>query len=123
VYSVDELFAVVVREQDDDSRWGAIQQLHALGTREVFERAVQLCRSALASERVAGADILGQLNAFSDEAMKILLGMFEDPTSRSSRRWSTRSDSGRMNGRSTRRAGRDARSVERAGTWRRRSRT
>lgn len=78
MHSVDELFAVVVREQDDDSRWGAIQQLHALGTREVFERAVQLCRSADSAERVAGADILGQLNAFSDEAMKILLSMIQD---------------------------------------------
>lgn len=78
MHSVDELFAVVVREADDDSRWGAIQQLHALGTREVFERAVQLCRSAAPQERVAGADILGQLNAFSDEAMKTLLSMLDD---------------------------------------------
>ena len=76
--SVDELFAVVVREQDDDSRWGAIQQLHALGTREVFDRAVQFCHGTEASERVAGADILGQLTAFSDEAMKILLTMTDD---------------------------------------------
>ncbi len=78
MHSVDELFAVVVREQDDDSRWGAIQQLHALGTREVFDRAVQLCCSGSAGERVAGADILGQLNAFSDESMKILLSMTDD---------------------------------------------
>jgi HEAT repeat protein len=78
VHSVDELFAVVVREEDDDSRWGAIQQLHALGTREVFERAVLLCRSAAPPERVAGADILGQLNTFWDEALKILLPMTDD---------------------------------------------
>ena len=78
MHSVDELFAVVVREPDDDSRWGAIQELHALGTREVFERAVQLCRSEAGKERVAGADILGQLNAFSDEAMKTLLDMLSD---------------------------------------------
>jgi HEAT repeat protein len=78
VHSVDELFAVVVREPDDDSRWSAIQQLHALGTREVFERAVQLCASSSASERVAGADIIGQLNAFSDEGMKTLLDMLDD---------------------------------------------
>lgn len=79
MHSVDELFAVVVREEDDDSRWGAIQQLHALGTREVFERAAQLCGSASSAERVAGADILGQLTAFSEEAMKTLLEMMEDP--------------------------------------------
>lgn len=78
MHSVDELFAVVVGQQDDDSRWVAIQQLHALGTREVFERAVTLCRSRASSERVGGADILGQLNAFSNEAMKILLSMLDD---------------------------------------------
>ena len=37
MHSVDELLAVVVREQDDDRRWTAIQELHALGTREVFD--------------------------------------------------------------------------------------
>ncbi len=78
MHSVDELFAVVVREQDDDSRWSAIRQLHALGTREVFERAGELCHSADSAERVAGADIVGQLTVFSDEAMKILLAMIED---------------------------------------------
>ena len=78
MHSVDELFAVVVRESDDDTRWSAIQELHALGTREVFDRAVQLCGSESAGERVAGADILGQLNAFSDEAMKTLLEMLVD---------------------------------------------
>lgn len=79
MHSVDELFMVVVREPDDDSRWNAIQQLHAIGSREVFDRAVELCRSEDPPERVAGADILGQLNAFSDEAMKTLLTMLEDP--------------------------------------------
>jgi HEAT repeat protein len=78
VHSVDELFSVVVREPDDDARWGAIQALHALGTREVFERAVLLCRAPRAEERIAGADILGQLNAFSDDAMNTLVAMLAD---------------------------------------------
>jgi HEAT repeat protein len=78
VHSVDELFAVVVSEQDDDARWTAIQELHALGTREVFERAVQLCSSENAAERVAGADILGQLNTFADDAMRTLVSMLDD---------------------------------------------
>jgi len=78
VHSVDELFGVVVRENDDDARWGAIQALHAVGTREVFERAVQLCRAPGAEERIAGADILGQLNAFSDDAMNTLMAMLSD---------------------------------------------
>jgi len=78
VHSVDELFAVVVREADDDARWVAIRELHALGTREVFERAAQLCRSSEASARIGGADILGQLSAYADEATSILTSMLED---------------------------------------------
>lgn len=79
MHSVDELFAVVVREADDDARWVAIRELHALGTREVFERAAQLCRSAETSGRIAGADILGQLNAYADEATRTLTSMLDDP--------------------------------------------
>ncbi|MEA2464379.1 MAG: hypothetical protein QOJ98_2126 [Acidobacteriota bacterium] len=78
MHSVDELFAVVVREQDDDARWTAIQELHALGTREVFERAVQLCEAETPAERIAGADVLGQLNTFSDDGMRTLVGMLDD---------------------------------------------
>ena len=78
MHSVDELFAVVVREADDDARWVAIRELHALGTREVFERAAQLCRGAAPPARIAGADILGQLNAYADEATSILTSMLDD---------------------------------------------
>lgn len=76
--SVDELMAIVVREQDDDTRWSAIQELHALGTREVFERAVQLCTATTAAERVAGADILGNLSAYSEDAIDTLMALLGD---------------------------------------------
>lgn len=78
MHSVDELLAVVVREQDDDARWTAIRELHAVGTREVFEGAVRLCRSAAAKERVAGADILGQLSAWTDDAIPALMSLLGD---------------------------------------------
>jgi HEAT repeat protein len=78
VHSVDELLAVVVREQDDDARWTAIRELHAVGTREVFEGAVRLCASASAKERVAGADILGQLSAWTDDAIPALMNLLGD---------------------------------------------
>lgn len=77
--SVDELFAAVVREQDDDARWVAIRELHALGTREVFDRAVQLCRAAEPPERIAGADVVGQLSAYADERLQVLVSMLDDP--------------------------------------------
>jgi HEAT repeat protein len=79
VHSVDELLALVVREQDDDARWNAIQELHAIGTREVFDRAVQLCQSDQPPERIAGADIVGQLSTFSDEALLTLVTLLDDP--------------------------------------------
>ncbi|HYH05885.1 MAG TPA: HEAT repeat domain-containing protein [Thermoanaerobaculia bacterium] len=78
MHSVDELFGIVVREQDDDARWSAIRELHALATREVFERARQLCTSSNPQERVAGADILGQLNAFGEDARRVLVSLLED---------------------------------------------
>ena len=78
MHSVDELFAVVAREPDDDARWDAIRELHALGTREVFDRAAQLCRSDDASVRIAGADILGQLSNYADESTSILTSMLDD---------------------------------------------
>jgi len=79
VHSVDELFETAVRASNDDSRWAAIQALHALGTREVFERSVRLCFSSDAAERVAAADILGQLNAFADDSLAILTTMSDAP--------------------------------------------
>jgi HEAT repeat protein len=78
VHSVDELFALVVREQDDDVRWTAIQELHAIGTREVFDRALELCQSDNPAERIGGSDIIGQLNTFSDEALLTLVTLLDD---------------------------------------------
>lgn len=78
MHSVDELFAVVVREQDDDARWSAIQALHALGTREVYDRALTMCRAEMPAERIAGADVLGQLNARNDETLQTLVSLLSD---------------------------------------------
>lgn len=78
MHSVDELLAVVIREEDD-VRWTAIQELHALGTREVYDRATELCRAATPAERIAGADIIGQLGQFAAEAASILREMLVDP--------------------------------------------
>lgn len=79
MHSVDELFAVVVMEQDDDARWSAIQALHALGTREVYDRAIAMCTAPTSAERIAGADVLGQLNTRTDDALQTLVDMLTDP--------------------------------------------
>lgn len=79
MHSVDELFAMVVNDDDDDVRWGAIRELHAIGTRDVFDRAVHLCGDGNAGARTAGAEILGQLNEFAEPAMERLAAMLDDP--------------------------------------------
>lgn len=71
---------MVVREQDEDARWTAIQQLHALGTREVFDGAMQLCRSVDTGQRIRGAEVLGQLHMWADEASAMLVSMLDDPS-------------------------------------------
>ena len=78
MHSVEQLFAVVVREEDEDARWTAIQELHALGTREVYERALELSRSGEVAERVRGAEILGQLHMWATEATPTLILMLDD---------------------------------------------
>ena len=78
MHSVDQLFDAAVRATSDDARWAAIQELHALGTRDVFERAARLCRESAVAERITGADILGQLNAFADETISVLTTMVDD---------------------------------------------
>ena len=85
--SVDELFASVIRADDEDARWAAVTQLHELSTRDVFERAAQFCASEKPEERVAGADVLAQLGhgderPYVAESLPILLGLLEDPDQR-----------------------------------------
>jgi HEAT repeat protein len=78
VRSVDELLSAAIDTADDDARWSAIQELHALGSREVFDRARLLCQAPNAMERIAGADILGQLQEFLEAAAATLTLMLDD---------------------------------------------
>ena len=77
MHSVDELFDVVAREEDD-VRWAAIQELRAISTPGVFERASALCNSSNPAERITGAEILGELDTFADRACDILCAMLGD---------------------------------------------
>lgn len=76
--SVDDLLSAAIDTADDDARWAAIQELHALGSREVFDRAALLCQASTAAERIAGAEILGQLHEFVEAATVTITGMLED---------------------------------------------
>lgn len=76
--SVDELISAAIDAADEDARWDVISELHALGTREVFERAMLLCHAGTPPQRTLGAEILGQLNEFCDESMPTLTNMLAD---------------------------------------------
>ena len=80
--TVPELFEAALSSADEDLRWNAVAALHWQGSRDVFGRAAELCRSTNASERALGADILGQLGipkrTFPSESFDALLGLLSD---------------------------------------------
>ena len=76
--SVDELVSAAIDAADDDSRWEVIRELHALGNREVFERAMLLAHSGTPPQRILGAEILGQLHEQVEDAMPTLVEMLRD---------------------------------------------
>ncbi|HEX6161300.1 MAG TPA: HEAT repeat domain-containing protein, partial [Thermoanaerobaculia bacterium] len=80
--SVDELFSAAIEAADEDSRWEALSELHALGNREVYERAMLLCHAGTPPQRIVGAEVLGQLNEFANDALATLDNMLsdDDPT-------------------------------------------
>ena len=65
---------------DDDAPWEAVRDLHTIGTRDVFDKAEEWCKSREPLKRARGADVLGQLGKtaenptarFADESFKIL---------------------------------------------------
>jgi HEAT repeat protein len=82
--TADELLLVALCDSDEDRAWEAICALHWRGTREILDRAVQLCTSDCAVERRTGAHILGQLGlpdrTFPGECLSTLLSMLATET-------------------------------------------
>jgi len=64
---IDELFAkTLIGEYDDDAPWAAVHELRRLGTQEIFERAVEWCRSTDPLRRARAADVIAQLGKTAD---------------------------------------------------------
>lgn len=87
--NIDELFRQTLEgDYDNDDAWTAIHSLQSIGTREVFDKAAEWCRSEEPLKRVRGADVLSQLgrtpenfdNPFPDETFKVLTGMLDTET-------------------------------------------
>lgn len=59
---IDELFAQTLQgDYDDDKPWDAVQSLRRIGTRQVFDKAVEWIKSAEPLERARGLDVIAQL--------------------------------------------------------------
>lgn len=78
---IEALFAKTLSgEYDDEAPWEAVRALQRLGTREVFDRAVEWCESKDTLRRARGIDVLAQLgktvehpaNSFPDESYAIV---------------------------------------------------
>ncbi len=78
---IDELFEqTLAGSYDEDSSWSAVHQLRQIGTREVFVKAADWCKSLNPLHRARGADVLAQIgctmeshkNAFQDESFVVI---------------------------------------------------
>jgi len=59
---IDELFAQTLQgDYDDHEPWDAVQSLRRIGTRQVFDRAVEWIESADRLERARGLDVIAQI--------------------------------------------------------------
>ena len=64
---IDELFTQVLSgNYEDEAPWEAVHALRNIGTRQVFERAADLCESNDPLSRARGADVLAQLGKTAD---------------------------------------------------------
>jgi len=85
--NIDQLFAATLSgDYDDEEPWEAIRVLRRdIGTRPVFERAAEWCRSDDPLKRARGADVLAQLgktvghptNSFPEESYATVVALVE----------------------------------------------
>jgi len=76
--TIDELFNAALCGPEEEA-WQAVTALDWNGSREVLERATDLCRSECSFERCVGADVLGQLGVpertYPERSAAVLLQM------------------------------------------------
>lgn len=79
---IDELFAQTLKgDYDDDKPWDAVRSLRWIGTRQVFDKAVEWTESAEPLERARGLDVIAQLgktaehpsNSFPQESYDVVV--------------------------------------------------
>jgi len=89
VRGIDELFAQALSgDYENDAAWEAVCALRRIGTRQIFERAADLCKSNDRVFRARGADVLGQLgktadhrsNSFPEESYSVITELVQRET-------------------------------------------
>ena len=79
---IDELFAETLQgDYDDDKPWNAVRTLRSIGTRQVFDKAVDRIESIEPLERARGIDVIAQLgktaehpsNSFPQESYDVVV--------------------------------------------------
>jgi HEAT repeat protein len=85
-HEIDELFAQAQSgDYEDEAPWQAIKALRSIGTRQIFQRAADLCKSPDPLSRARGADVLSQLgktfehrsNTFPDESYSVVMELVQ----------------------------------------------
>jgi HEAT repeat protein len=78
---IDELFArTLVGDYEDEAPWKAVHELRRIGSRRVFDRAVEWCDASDPMIRARGLDVLAQIgrtadhpsNSFPDESFSVV---------------------------------------------------
>jgi HEAT repeat protein len=85
--SINELFArTLVGDYEDDAPWHAVHELRRIGSREVFDKAAEWCRSRDPLIRARGIDVLAQIgktadhpsNSFRDKSFSVVSAVLRD---------------------------------------------
>jgi HEAT repeat protein len=84
---INDLFAkTLAGDYEDDAPWQAVHELRRIGSREVFDRAAEWCRSRDPLVRARGIDVLAQIgkaadhpcNSFPDESFSVVSSVLCD---------------------------------------------
>jgi HEAT repeat protein len=84
---IDELFAkTLIGDYEDDAAWKAVHELRRVGSREVFEKAVEWSGSQNPVVRSRGLDVLAQIgktadhptHSFPDESFSVVSSVLRD---------------------------------------------
>lgn len=88
-HNINDLFLHTLSgDYEDEAPWEAVRALRRIGTREVFDKAAEWCRSDNALQRARGVDVIAQLgkttehrsNSFPEESYSVVEKLLQRET-------------------------------------------